>query len=245
MQNHKLFRRCFIMLLVVAACTGIYGVPSLASAPVQPPTGGTKMPVPSTPAPGTGSQEPGTPETNVATAPELVVTKLASQERTVTLTVDIKEHSQATSGKIKIHYPAQMLRVLSAQGGRLWDVEDVNPNLTESGQNVISYAWADTEMLASSGNLLTVVWEAQDAANGQEVIVETEIAELYAQEQPLAVRTDVMIDRLRPYFRTSSQYQSQSSAVRTGDDANPAGYVLLCLGSMLVMVNLVRQRHSL
>ncbi len=235
MQNHKLFRHCFLMLLVAAACTGIFGIPSQASAPVQPPTGGTE----------TGTPGTETPGTTVGTAPELVVTRLVSQDRTVTLTVDIRENSQATSGRIKIYYPAQMLRVSSAQGGKLWDVEDVNPNLTESGQNVISYAWADTEMLASSGNLLTVVWEAQDAASGQELIVETEIEELYSQEQPLEVRTDVIIDRLRPYFATSSQYQSQSGAVRTGDDANPAGDVLLCLGSVLVMINLVRQRRSL
>lgn len=197
------------------------------------------------PAPDSGSQQPaqtqqgtGAADSNPAASVKqgVIVTKLSSQGRTVTLTVNITKDSQASSGRIKIHYPNTLLRVTSAQGGKRWDLEDVNTGLSESGQNLVSYAWADMEKLTGEGNLLTVTWEAQDAANGQEIVVETEVAELYSLDERMTVNPDWIIDRLRPSFTTGS-------LVRTGDESNAAGLALLCLGSVLVMARLIRSKY--
>lgn len=190
------------------------------------------------------SQAPGTQQpaadishTSDSVRQGLASTWLSSQGRTVTLTVNIGKDSQVSSGRLKIHYPSEFLRVTDAQGGKLWSMEDVNTGLSEAGQNLVSYAWAGTEKFTGEGTLLTVTWEALDAANGREIVVETEIAEVYSLEERLTVNPDWIIDRLRPNFPSGNP-------VRTGDESNPAGLALLCMGAALVMVRLVRSRES-
>ncbi len=181
------------------------------------------------------SQRPaaGTSHASDSVRQGLVFTRLSSQGRTVTLTVNITKDSQVSSGRIKIHYPSEFLRVTDAQGGKLWSMEDVNTGLSESGQSLVSYAWVGKDKYTGEGNLLTVTWEALEAANRREIAVETEISEIYSLEDRLTVNPDWIIDRLRPDFPSGNP-------VRTGDESNAAGLALLCLGTVLVMARLIR-----
>ena len=105
---------------------------------------------------------------------------------------------------------------------------------------MVAYAWADTETKTSPGTILTLNLEAQNAANGQEITVETEIVELFSQQEKIVPKNDRILDRLRTDFTVTPSQAGGS--VRTGDNTNVAGYVLLCLGSVLVMVGLVRSK---
>ena len=175
-------------------------------------------------------------ETVQAEAPELITAQLTNEGKTVKLTVNIAQNSQITSGRIKVHYPPELLKFIDAVEGGLWAIEDINASLTERGQNVTAYAWADTRKLDSAGTLLTMCWEAQEAANGQEVTVETEIVELYFMEEPIEVTSDWILNRLRLEFGGISF----GGYVRTGDDSSVVGDMLLCLGALLVLAQLIQ-----
>lgn len=199
---------------------------------------------PGQPTPGsTGQPNPGLPAQDGAQGvrPEQpITTKISGQGRNVTLTINLEAYSQATSGRLKIRYPKDLLVLSSTQSGNLWKVEDLNTEMEESTQKVIAYAWADTEAKTNAGTILTLNLEAQNAASGREITVETEIVELFSQQERIVPKNDKIIDRLRTDFTvTSSQ---AGGAVRTGDDTNVALYVLLGLGSILVMVGLVRSK---
>lgn len=164
--------------------------------------------------------DPGNPE-------QPITTKISGQGRNVTLTINLESYSQATSGRLKIRYPKDLLVLSSTQSGNLWKVEDLNTGMEESTQKVIAYAWADTEAKTNAGTILTLNLEAQNTASGREITVETEIVELYSQQERIVPKNDKIIDRLRTDFTvTSSQ---AGGAVRTGDDTNVALYVLLGL----------------
>lgn len=198
--------------------------------------------------PGTGSQasnmeNPGSTASPAVQQP--IITQLTSVGRTVKLTVNITKDSQISSGRIKIHYPQEFLSLADVQTGKLWQLEDVNKDLSEEGQNVVAFAWADTEKYAGEGNLLTVSWEALDAASGREIAVETEIVELYSGKERIEVKPDWIIDRIRPSFPLStSNNPNGASAVRTGDDSNAVGLGLLCLGSALLMARMLRKKFG-
>ena len=172
----------------------------------------------------------------------MVTTRFTAQERTVTLSVDIARDSQATSGRIKIHYPQELLSLREVKSGKLWDLEDTNIGLSEAGQDVLSYAWADTEKRSEEGNLITVTWEARDAANGKEVTVETEVAEMYSGDQLLDVEPDWIINRVWPSFVVAGGTGRSASAVRTGDESDVVGLSLLAMGAVLLMARLLRQK---
>lgn len=194
---------------------------------------------------GAGGQASGTENPGSTASPAVqqpIITQLTSADRTVKLTVSITKDSQISSGRIKIHYPQEFLSLADAQGGNLWQLEDVNKELSEDGQNVVAFAWADTEKFAGEGNLLTVTWEALDAANGKEIAVETEIVELYSHKERLEVKSDWIIDRIRPSFPISST--SGTSAVRTGDDSNAASLGLVCMSSALLMARMLRKKFG-
>ena len=200
-----------------------------------------------TPGTGQGTNSGTTSGTGESTNSGLISTQLSSQGRTVTLTVNISQNSQVSSGRLKIHYDSDMLRLSGTQAGSLWGIEDVNTGLTEAGQNVIAFAWADTQKLVQGGRILTVTWEAQDKANGQEIIVETEIEEMFSQEEPVAITSGLRIDRLRTSFEVSqpgatTTANTNNTSVRTGDDANPIVYLLLCICAVAVMAALVCRR---
>ncbi len=193
--------------------------------------------------PGAGSQMAGTDNpgtTALPAAQQPIITQLTSTGRTVKLTVNLMKDSQVSSGRIKIHYPQEYLSLADAQTGKLWQLEDVNKQLLEEGQNVVAFAWAGTEKFAGEGNLLTVTWEALDAASGKEITVETEIVELYSQKERLEVKSDWIIDRIRPSFPISTG--NSASAVRTGDNSNAAALGILCLGSALLMARMIRKK---
>lgn len=182
-----------------------------------------------------GSEKPGSTASSGAQQP--IVTQLTSSGRTVKLNVNIVKDSQISSGRIKIYYPQEFLHLTDAQSGKLWELEDINKELPENGQNVVSFAWADTKEFTGEGNLLTVTWEALDAASGREVAVETEIVELYAKTERMEVKTEWMIDRIKPSFPISS-------TVRTGDNTNAAALGLLCLSSALLMARMLRKKFG-
>ncbi len=247
-----------LWILLAAVVLNLWAVPAEAAGTVgtpQPPTesGGTNPQQPTTVTPGNGGSNNVTPGNGSS---NIISTQFSGMQRTVTLTVNIAENSQATSGKIKIYYPSDLLTLSNTQSGNLWKIEDANTGLEEMGKKGLSYAWADTQTLTRGGNLLTVTMEAQDGADGREVVVETEIVELFSREQPIAVNTNKITDRLWLNFQgtasstqpssdsSSSSSDSSSSAVRTGDDTNAAGYALLCLGSMLVMVELMKRKMA-
>lgn len=188
-------------------------------------------------------------QTGEATNSWPISTQLTGQGRNVTLTVDISENSQVSSGRIKIHYAPDMLRLTGSQSGNLWALEDINTGLSEAGQSVAAFAWADTQKLTSGGRILTLTWEAQDKANGQELIVETEMEEMFSGEQPLSITSGLRIDRLRTSFQVNqpgtagnTSTGTGTTTVRTGDDSNMIGYILLCMGAALVMAVLIRRR---
>lgn len=192
---------------------------------------------------GVGNQTSGTENPGSTASPAVqqpIITQLTSTGRTVKLTVNIIKGSQISSGRIKIHYPQEFLSLADVQTGKLWQLEDVNKQLLEEGQNVVAYAWAGTEKFTEEGNLLTVTWEALDAASGKEITVETEIVELYAQKERLEVKSDWIIDRIRPSFPVSTA--NSQSAVRTGDSSNAAALGLICLGSALLMARMLRRK---
>lgn len=195
--------------------------------------------------PGMGNQASSTENpgsTALPTVQQPIITQLTSTGRTVKLTVNIIKDSEISSGRIKIHYPQEFLSLTDAQTGKLWQLEDVNRQLLEEGQNVVAFAWADEEKFTGEGNLLTVTWEALDVASGKEIAVETEIVELYSQKERLEVKSDWIIDRIRPSFPISSG--NGASAVRTGDDSNAAALGLLCLGSALLMARMLRRKFG-
>lgn len=170
---------------------------------------------------------------------DVIATQFAAQDRTVTLTVSIKKDSRVSSGRIIVHYPQDLLNLNAAQAGNLWELEDVNTGLSEHGQSALSLAWADETIRTEEGTLLTVTWEAKDTASDKEIAVETEIAELYSQEEKLTVKSEWIIDRLRVSFAVAGAAGQNGNVVRTGDRANAAGLALLCLGSALVMARLI------
>ena len=106
--------------------------------------------------------DPGNPE-------QPITTKISGQGRNVTLTINLEAYSQATSGRLKIRYPKDLLVLSSTQSGNLWEVEDLNTEMEESTQKVIAYAWADTEAKTNAGTILTLNLEAQNAASGREI----------------------------------------------------------------------------
>lgn len=171
-------------------------------------------------------------------AQDLITTHLDAQGRGVTLNVDIAKDSQITSGRIKIHYPQELLGEAEVQGGNLWEICDVNTELIENGQSVASFAWADVEKCTEEGNVLSLKWEAWDTANGKEIAVETEVVELYSQEKRILSNQDIITDRLRLDFPGIGGHTA--GAVRTGDESNAAGPALLCMGAVLVMARLLR-----
>lgn len=172
--------------------------------------------------------------------PTPILTQFSGQGRNVTLTINLAANSQVSSGRLKIRYPKDLLVLSSTQSGNLWRIEDLNTGLEETGQKVIAYAWADTENKTNTGTILTLNLEAQDAASGREITVETEIVELFSQQDRIIPQNDKIVDRLRTDFTVTPSQAGGS--VRTGDNTNVAGYVLLCLGSVLVMVGLVRSK---
>lgn len=183
--------------------------------------------------------------------PKLIQTELIGEGRKVTLQVTIGENSQVTSGRVKIYYPTELLDLAGTEEGKLWELEDTNTKLTEDGKVGISYAWTDMEKQQKEGNLLTVTWEAGEEADGQEIVIETEIAELFSQEKKLADGSGKIADKLRLDFGDSgstgsqnAENQSADAGVRTGDNSSMAGYVLLCLGAVLVMARAVRKKKG-
>jgi hypothetical protein len=198
--------------------------------PGQPGQGSTEQTNPVQPSQ-TGTQE---------VRPEPILTQISGQGRNVTLSISLAANSQVTSGRLKIRFPKDLLVVSSTQSGNLWKIEDLNTGLEETTQKVVAYAWADTETKTRPGTILTLNLEAQNAANGQEITVETEIVELFSQQEKIVPKNDRILDRLRTDFTVTPSQAGGS--VRTGDNTNVAGYVLLCLGSVLVMVGLVRSK---
>ena len=213
------WKPCFLAFLLAAVCGSFLCFPVNASPAGQQPA----------------AEQTGTGTSLSSVRQGMILTRLAGQGRTVTLTVKLAKDSQVSSGRIKIYYPSELLNVTDVQGGKLWALEDINTAVAESGQDMVSYAWADTEKFTGEGNLLTVVWEAKEAANRKEIVVETEVAEVYSKEERLTVTPDWIMDRLRPDF-------ASGNPVRTGDETNAAGFALLCWGAALVMARLVRSK---
>lgn len=170
----------------------------------------------------------------VYAAQDLITTHITAQGRSVKLTVDIAKDSQVTSGRIKIHYPQDLLGLAEVQGGNLWEICDANTEMKEGDRSVASFAWADTKKCTEEGNILTVTWEAEDMASGKEIIVETEVDELYSQEKRVLLNQDKIIDKIHPDFPMTGHI------VRTGDESDAAGLALLCLGTVVVMTRLLR-----
>lgn len=244
-----LARRCVVLVLLTAVLSGVpYAMADAAANPMPPNQGGSASDGEGTDS-GSGAVNgegtdsgSGTAEDGQAVGRALVTTRLSAQERTVTLSVDLARDSQATSGRIKIHYPQEMLSLREVKNGKLWDLEDTNIGLSEAGQDVLSYAWADTEKRSEEGNLITVTWEARDAANGKEVTVETEVAEVYSEGQLLDVEPDWRIDRVWPSFAAAGGTSRAASAVRTGDESDVVGLALLAMGAGMLMARLLRQK---
>lgn len=181
---------------------------------------------------------------------DVIFTRLTAEGKTVTLQVNIAEDTLATSGRIKIYYPAELLQLSDAVGGMSFRVEDINYNLNEDGKKGISYAWADTEKLVDGGGILTVTMEALDSANGQEITVGTEVVELFSEEEPVLVKNKLLSDKLTLDFgqESSTDHEGNAAAnaagnaVRTGDDTQLAGYALLCMLVLLVMIEQVKKK---
>lgn len=168
-----------------------------------------------------------------AAAQDLIHTHITAQGRSVELAVDVAKDSQITSGRIKIYYPRELLGLAGVQEGNLWELCDVNTGLAEGDRGIVSFAWADIKKCTEEGNILTVNWEAGDLASGKEITVETEVVELYSQEEEIILNQDKITDKIRPHFSVSG------GAVRTGDESNLAGLALLCLGTIVVMTRLL------
>ncbi|MCI9447350.1 MAG: hypothetical protein HFH36_08150 [Lachnospiraceae bacterium] len=248
-QKHVLARCCVVLVLLAAVLGGVpCTMVEAAKDNVLPDRGesaaageGADSGSGASDGEGAGSGS-GTAEDGQAVGKALVTTRFTAQERTVTLSVDIARDSQATSGRIKIHYPQELLSLREVKSGKLWDLEDTNIGLSEAGQDVLSYAWADTEKRSEEGNLITVTWEARDAANGKEVTVETEVAEMYSGDQLLDVEPDWIINRVWPSFVVAGGTGRSASAVRTGDESDVVGLSLLAMGAVLLMARLLRQK---
>lgn len=188
-----------------------------------------------------------------------VYTEIIREENRVTLNVNLAENTMATSGRIKVSYPADLLKFLDAKNGKTWQVMDTDVSRGENGERVVSYAWADTKECSGKETLLTVTMEASDKMNGQEnivgasdkaggqeITVKTEIVELFSREEKIAVKNRHLLDRLT--FTAAGEKpsptvtQNNSTVVRTGDSANLAGYALLGMGALLVMTEQVKKK---
>lgn len=189
-----------------------------------------------------------------------VYTEIISEGNRVTLNVNLAENTMATSGRIKVSYPADLLKFLDAKNGKTWQVMDTDVSREENGERVVSYAWADTKECSGKETLLTVTMEASDKMNGQEnivgasdkaggqeITVKTEIVELFSREEKIAVKNRHLLDRLtltageKP---SPTVTQNNSTVVRTGDSANLAGYALLCMGALVVMAEQVKKKMA-
>lgn len=197
---------------------------------------------------------------------DVISTDLANEGNIVTLRVNISEKTMITNGRIKVYYPADLLKLAEVKEGKTWRAADTNVDLKENEKRGVSYAWADTKGLLEGGNLLTVTMETTDLAAGKEITVETEIVELFSEEKVVAAgsyRRDTL--RLNDGEEPPSDSEKETpsvdgnntsagisagtsistgAAVRTGDNANPAGYVLLGMWALLVMTEQVKKKMT-
>lgn len=204
-------------------------------------------------------QEEETKETKeTRQAEEVITTKLEADGETVTLTLEIKEDSQATSGRIGVYFDKKLLALSETETGGFWQIEDVNKEVEVKGKQGLSYAWADTDKLTEEQELLTVSFQASQEAEGKEISVETEILELFSGQEAINTKWKNKTDKIQIDLNRDPQNQENqnektpgqdgkergvSSGVKTGDQTNPAGYILLAFGAVMVILD-VRKKAS-
>lgn len=188
---------------------------------------------------------------------DIIATELTNEGQRVTFRVKISGNAKVTSGRIQIFYPEKLLKLSEVQNGISWRTMDTDTTLKEEGKYGISYAWADTKELADEGILLTATMDAADQAIGQEIRIETKIVELFSREEPVELKTYHISDSLTLDSEGSQPPEepdpsvsgtagvattgAAASSARTGDDSNLTGCILLCMGSLLAMIDLIKK----
>ena len=130
-------------------------------------------------------------ETNTAD-PDLVTTKAETTGSTVDLTVDVKDDTKLTSGRVIVFYDADALTLEEATTGGDWDLVDVNENYQEGNKKGVAIAWAAAEDVSDGSETAVITFQAKESAVGKEVIFTTVADELFKKDTALAV------DELQP-----------------------------------------------
>ncbi|MCI8482996.1 MAG: hypothetical protein HFH41_01490 [Lachnospiraceae bacterium] len=192
-------------------------------------------------------------------AKEVITTKLEADGREVTLTLKLKADSQVTSGRVGVYYDKTLLELSETDTGDFWQTEDINKEVEIKGKQGLSYAWADTDKLTEEQELLTLSFQALEEADGKEVSVETEILELFSGNAPIAAKWKSKTDKVQIDQNQESQNQENqnqetpgqdgkekrsSSGVKTGDQTNAAGYILLAFGAVMVILDAGKKIRS-
>lgn len=116
---------------------------------------------------------------------DVINADVESSGKTVTLTLELAENKELSSGRVVVFYDDELLTLSDETEGNLWDAEDVNPVYTEDGKTGVSYAWASKESSSAGGELVTLTFTAKDEADGETAAFEIVSAELYSGTEAL------------------------------------------------------------
>ncbi|MGN0350988.1 MAG: cohesin domain-containing protein [Roseburia sp.] len=111
----------------------------------------------------------------------VIQTTAVADGKTVTVAVTAEKGTELTSGRVVVSYDKDMLTLKTVETANTWEAEDVNTEAEEG----VSYAFADSEGNNKGGDVITLTFLANDAANGKETTVKTEVKELYNKDDSL------------------------------------------------------------
>lgn len=205
------------------------------------------------------------------TIADIFTTNITTSGSQVTLTVGVKKETRVTSGKIVVSYDESMMTVSSAKGSNIWEMEDINTISGKDDKKAVSYAWVNSQFENAKGTMLTVTFQATTAADGKEVSVQTNVAELYQGDNEVSVSNRTVTNTVKMPVdigqntgndvdknmnqsgNTSgdvatvskndrAKLTAKAQAKKTGDETNVAGYVLLLGAAVLVLAENVRKK---
>ncbi len=131
----------------------------------------------------------------------VISTKVSADGNVVTVKVTAEAGEELTSGRVVVSYDENALTLKAVETADAWEAEDVNTEETDS----VSYAFADGEGSDKGGDVMTLTFLAKEDANGKKTTIETEVKELYREDEVLAQAGAIETDDVTPSWTVDTE----------------------------------------
>lgn len=121
------------------------------------------------------------------TADDYFTTSISSYKDTVTVSLSLEKNSKLTSADTVIYYDDEVMELTDVIDVSSIGLTDVNEAYENGDKKGVSFAWASDKEVTKGGQILTLSFKVKNATDKEEISVETDTLDAYANGEALAL----------------------------------------------------------